>query len=153
MSPETLRNQARMLMWLVTVPFAALSLLTVLLLDNIIWQGGRYAGPVAIHYLPMFLYMWAIWMVRVALKSIADGAFFNEVVPKLLLRIGIALLGGALFTFFGIPIVTALVEGRPYLRTFEASPVALGVIGAFLILFSNLLERAAAMRAELDEFF
>jgi hypothetical protein len=149
----SLRKQARILMWLVTIPFAGLSLLTVLLLGNIIWQGGRYADAVAIYYLPMFLYMWAILMVRRALKAISDGALFDQVVPKLLFRVGIALFGGALFTVIGQPLVWALLYDVPDSRTFEPSPVTLAVIGAALVLFSKLLKRAASLREELDEFF
>ncbi len=153
MTVTTLRNQARILMWLVTIPLAGLTLLTVLLLGNIVWQGGRYADSVAIYYLPMFLYMWAIWMVRRALKAIAEGALFDRVVSTLLFRVGIALFGGALFTVVGVPLVTGLLYGHPYLKTFEPSPVMLGVIGAALVLFSQLLGRAASLRQELDEFF
>lgn len=148
-----LRKQACILMWLVTIPFVGLSLLTVLLLGNIVWQGGRYADSVAIYYLPMVLYMWAIWMVRRALKAIAEGALFDQVVPKLLFRVGIALFGGALFTVIGVPLMTALLYGSPHFKTFEPSPVTLGVVGAALVLFSQLLGRAASLREELDEFF
>jgi len=153
MSVQALRKQARILKWLVTVPFAGLSILTALLLGNIVWHGGRFADAVAIYYLPMFLYMWAIWMVRRALGSIANGVLFDEVVPKLLFRVGLALLAGALFTVAGQPLVYAIFDGNPHFKTFEPSPVTLGVIGASLVLFAQLLGRAASLREELDEFF
>lgn len=153
MSIQALRKQARVLQWLVTIPFAGMAILTALLLANIVSQRGRYADGVAIYYLPMFLYMWAIWMVRRALQSIADGALFDEVVPKLLFRVGLALFGGAIFTVIGQPVVYALFYGAPHLKTFEPSPVTLGVVGAALVLFARLLERAASLRKELDEFF
>ncbi|MEG8055026.1 hypothetical protein QP185_20610 [Sphingomonas aerolata] len=56
MSVAKIRKQARIMMWLVTVPFAGLAVLTIILLGNIVWQGGRYADTVAIYHLPMFLY-------------------------------------------------------------------------------------------------
>jgi DUF2975 family protein len=160
MSDSALRKQARILKWLVTIPFAALALLAMVLVGNIAWQaearGGEYATGIAsgvvIYYLPMAFYMWAIWMIRRALKSIAAGELFNRVVPKLLARVGLALFGGAVFTEFGVPLLTGLLSGRPYVRTFEPSAVTLGVVGISLVLFAELLRRAAAMREELGEF-
>ncbi|MES3094624.1 DUF2975 domain-containing protein [Sphingomonas aerolata] len=153
MSVAKIRKQARILMWLVTVPFAGLAVLTILLLGNIVWQGGHYADTVAIYYLPMFLYMWAIWMIRSALKAIARGALFDKVIATLLFRVGLALFGGALFTVIGVPLMTALVTGSPWLRTFEPSPVTLGVVGAALMLLSQLFARASVMRDEIEGFF
>ncbi|MCC2975092.1 DUF2975 domain-containing protein [Sphingomonas sp. PL-96] len=152
MSIPVLHKNARILMWLVTIPFVVLALLTCALLGNIVLQGGRFADTVAIYYLPMFLYMWAIWMVRSALKKVAEGALFEGVIAQLLFRAGAALFGGALFTVFGVPLLTALVQGEAYIATFEPSPVTLGIVGATLALFSQLFGRAAAMRQELDEF-
>jgi hypothetical protein len=152
MSIQTLRKQARILNWLVTAPFAFFVILTAVLVGNIGWHRGRNADAVAIYYLPMFLYMWAIWMVRRALRSITDGALFDEVVLKLLFRVGFALFGGALFTVVGQPVVYTLLSGSPQLKTFEPSPLTLGVVGAALALFSRLFERAASLRKELDEF-
>jgi hypothetical protein len=152
-SIEALRKQARILMWLITVPFAALILVAAVVIGNVVWQGGRYADVVLIWYLPMFLYLWAIWMVRDALRTIARGEMFNQVVPKLLFRVGLALFAGALFNEIGKPLITALIYGKAWMRTFEASGVTLGVMGATLALVAQLLRRAAAMRDELDGFF
>jgi len=153
MSVDKLRGEARLLMWLVTVPFVALVTLAAMLIGNIVWQGGRYADAVTIYYLPMALYIWAIWMIRDALKAIARGELFNAVLPTLTFRVGAALLAGALFTVFGIPIVTAIAWGHPVVKTFEPSPVALGIVGAALMLFSRLFARATAMRSEIEGFF
>ncbi len=153
MSVATIRQQARLLTWLVSVPFGLLVVLSVLLLGNIVWQGGRYADVVAVYYLPMFLYMWAIWMIRAALKAIAGGALFDDVIAKLLFRVGLALFGGALFTVIGVPLASALLWGKPDIRTFEPSALTLGIVGAALILFSRLFAQAATMRAEIEEFF
>lgn len=153
MSDTVIRRQARILMWLVTIPFAGLALLAALLLGNVLWQGGRYADVVALYYLPMALYIWAIWSMRGALKAIAAGSLFDRVVSALLFRVGLALLGGALFTVIGIPLMTALVWGKPVIRMFEPSPVTLGVVGASLMLLSTVFGRAAAMRDEIEGFF
>ena len=150
---EKLRARARVLMWLVTVPFVCLSLLALMLVSSVVWNEGRYAGVVFVIYLPMCLYIWAIWMVRQALRSIARGAMFDQVVPRLLFRVGLALFGGALFNVVGIPVVTGLIGRHPIFLTFDGAAVTLGVVGATLILLSELLAQASAMREELDEFF
>lgn len=150
---EKLRARARILMWLVTVPFACLLLLLLTLLGSVVWNEGRLASVVLVIYLPMCLYIWAIWMVRQALRSIARGAMFDQVVPRLLSRVGMALFGGALFNVFGIPLMTGLLNHRPIFLTFDGAAVTLGVVGATLVLVSQLLAQASAMREELDEFF
>lgn len=152
MTTRTLRNHARLMMWLVTLPLAGLGLLAALLIGHLILNGGFAIEFVAIYYFPMALYIWAIWMIRVALKAIARGELFGAVVPRLTFRIGAALFGGALFTVFGVPILTAAIEGQPWLKTFEPSGVVLGVIGAALMVFARLFAQASAMRDELDGF-
>ncbi len=153
MSVAMLRRQANILMWLVTVPFAGLVLLAMLLVGNIAWQGGRYADAVCIYYVPMLLYMWAIWMIRRALKAIAGGALFDQTLSSLLFRVGLALFAGAIITVFGVPLMTALVWGKPVIKAFEPSPITLGVVGAALMLLSQLFAKATAMRDEIEGFF
>ena len=148
-----LRTQARTMMRLVTVPLAALVLLAALLIGNIVWQGGRYADFVAIYYLPMCLYIWAIWMVRRALHAIAEGEMFATVVPRLLTRVGLALFAGASFTGVGVPLLWKLASGQMLARPFEPSAVALGVVGLTLVVLARLLLRASLMQRELGEFF
>lgn len=151
-STEALQKQARVLIWLITIPFAALALMAVYLVGNLAWRGGQNADMVVIYYLPMFLYIWAIWMVRQALRAIAAGQMFSRVVPKLLGRVGLALFLGAVFKEVGAPLLTWLAWGHPYIRTFEASGVTLGIVGASLILLAQLLHRASSLREELDGF-
>ena len=151
---EPLRARARMLMWLVTLPFACLLLAVLLLFGMLAWHGGgRQAGMMVIFYVPMCIYIWAIWMVRQALKAIADGAVFGQVVPRLLFRVGAALFGGALFNVFGVPLLTRLLYGRGAFLAFDGAAITLGVVGATLVLVSQLLAQAAALREELDAFF
>ena len=152
MSLAALRKRAVIVKWLVTLPMVLLIIMTMVLIGNVVWQGGRYADGVALYYIPMFFYLWAIWMVRQALTAIAAGDGFGQVVPKLLNRVGLALFCGALFREVGYPVVTWLVNGHAHIRTFEASGVTIGVIGVSLMLFAQLLGQAAAMRQELDEF-
>ncbi|CAN5462487.1 hypothetical protein BH09PSE4_BH09PSE4_10300 [soil metagenome] len=152
MPVDSLRIRARVLMWLVTVPFAVLALIAVMQMGYM-WRIGRISSMIVVMYLPMYVYIWAIWMVRQALRSIARGELFDRVVPKLLFRVGIALFVAALFNVFGVPILGAALFGKhaPTL-TFDGAAVTLGVVGATLVLVSQLLSQAVAMREELDEF-
>ena len=159
MSNVALTKQARILMWLVTVPLAALVLVAVGVLANMVWfqswrmeNFARVYGFAAIYYLPMAFYIAALWMIRSALKQMAEGALFDAVLPRLLKRVGLALFGGAVLTVVGVPALTALLTGHPYIRQFEPSAVTLGAVGAALFLFAQLVERAAAIRTELNEF-
>lgn len=154
MTLETLRARARVLMWLVTLPFAVLVLAVAVLAVALLWNGlGRDAGMMVIFYVPMFIYIWAMWMVRQALRSIAGGALFGQVVPRLLFRVGAALFVGALFNVFGVPLLTRLLYDRGAYLAFDGAAITLGVVGATLVLLSQLLAQAASMRDELDEFF
>jgi hypothetical protein len=149
---ETLRARARILMWLVTVPFALLLLTVAILIFAPMWT-GRFSGQALIFYLPMCIYVWAIWMVRQALRSIALGAVFGQVVPRLLWRIGVALFAGGLINVFGVTLLARLIYGRGAYAMFDGAAITLGVIGATLVLVAQLLAQASAMREELDEFF
>jgi hypothetical protein len=153
MSAIALRRNAQILSWLVTVPFVGFCLLTLLVVGNIVVQGGRFADVVAIYYLPIFLYMWAIWNLRAALRLIARGAPFGALMPVRLFRAGLGLLTGALFVSFGAPLVRWLAYGNPAFQTFDGSGVTIGVLGAALMIFSALLRQAADMNDELDGIF
>ncbi len=153
MSAEKLRKQARILMWLVTVPLALMALLALALVGSVVWSGGHFIDAILYWYLPMFLYMWAIWMIRHALKAISHGEMFSSVIPTLLFRVGLALFVGALYEEIGRAFVAELYWGEyrdP--NTFEASGITLGVVGALLALIARLYERAVDLRDELEGF-
>jgi len=148
---DSLRKRARILMWLVTVPFVLLALFAIMQLGFVLRTGGT-AAPVLILFAPMYIYVGAIWMVRQALSAIARGGMFDEVVPRLLFRVGVALFFGALFNVFGVPVATVAFKFHLPLP-FDGAAVTLGVVGATLVLVSQLLKQAASMREELDSFF
>jgi hypothetical protein len=150
MPMDSLRMKARILMWLVTVPFTLLTLLAAMQL----WQVLQNPAPnlfILVVFAPMYIYIWAMWMVRQALKAIAGGGMFDDVVPKLLFRVGLALFFGALFNVFGAPAAFLMFDLRVP-AMFDGAAVTLGVVGATLVLLSQLLKQAAAMREELDSF-
>ena len=148
---NSLQKRARILMWLVTVPFTLLSLMALMQL----WFALRNPGPalgMLVVFAPMYIYIWAIWMVRQALSAIAGGVMFDTVVPRLLFRVGLALFFGALFNVFGVPAASMFFNMRLPLF-FDGAAVTLGVVGATLVLLSQLLKQAASMREELESFF
>lgn len=151
MAMDSLRTKARILMWLVTVPFVLLAALAAMQLWFVL-KNAALAWPILVVYVPMYIYIWAMWMVRQALKAIAGGGMFDQVVPRLLFRIGLALFFGALFHVFGVP-ATSLISGFRLPIMFDGAAVTLGVVGATLVLVSQLLKQAASMREELDSFF
>ena len=147
---DNLRRKARILMWLVTVPFVLLALLAIMqpwfLLTNERAQLHMLAALV-----PMYVYIWAMWMVRQALKAIAGGALFDAVVPRMLFRVGVALFAGAVFNVIAAPIAGAVFAIYLPLQ-FDGAAITLGVVGATLALLSQLLKEAVSMREELDSF-
>lgn len=154
MTAATLRRDATILKWLVTVPLAGFVLLVAVVFGNVAYQNvlhgdGRYLRGVAIFYAPILLYLWAIWTMRRALVAIAAGASFAAIVPRALLRVGIALFGGALLSVFAVPLLTLAVFGKPFVQTFDGSAVTLGIVGAVLVMVARLLART---REELKGF-
>ena len=151
MPMDLLRKKARILMWLVTVPFVVLALLAVMQLWFVLGNTSVNL-PILIAFAPMYIYVGAIWMIRQALSTIARGGMFDEVVPRLLFRVGGALFFGALFNVFGVPAASHFFKLRLPMF-FDGAAVTLGVVGATLVLLSQLLKQAASMREELDSFF
>lgn len=151
MTQEMLRKRARLLRDLVTLPLVVLALvMTVELLGTV---AGNYNARAMVSRLPVFFYLAAIWMVRAALASVARGALFDQVVPRLLERVGIALAAGALTNVFLVPWIWMAAFDRGSYAWYDPAAITLGVVGFALILVARLLGQAAEMRAELDEMF
>ena len=108
-----------------------------------------------IYRFPFIFYLTAIWMMRSAFRSLANGAVFNKVVPSLLSSTGYALTTGAMMTILPVPFLLHLVIGprASSIANFDAAAIMLGIVGMMLVLLARLLSQAANMRAELDEFF
>lgn len=149
---DKLQRDARLAKWLVTIPLALLWLLAiVLVVSNAVQRGGQL-GAVLIIYLPMAFYLFAIVEVRSALARIAAGEAFAEVLPRMLTRGGVALFIGALLTMFGVPLLTWALLGDAYVRQFDPSVIALGVVGLVLVILGRLVAASITMRQELDQF-
>ena len=152
-----IQRRSRLFGALATAVFAALVM--VLCIEAI---GASRAGlsamavqPVLIFRLPVFFYLAAIWSMRRTFAAIASGAMFGDVIPPMLRLIGIALSAGALTTVFIVPNLTRIIVGdaAQSIANYDPAAIVLGVVGLMLAVLSNLLARAAEMRAELEEFF
>ena len=153
MTADHVRSRARLCKHLVTIPLALLLALAAALVGNaVVQKGGDFLPFVIIYYAPMALYVAAAILIRSALGRIAAGDLFADVLPSLVSKGGGLLLAGALLTEVGVPLLTWLVTGSAFVRTFEPSAVTLGIVGAMLILFGQLFGRALADRRELEQF-
>jgi Protein of unknown function (DUF2975) len=108
---------------------------------------------------PAVLYYWALWAVRRALGQIAAGRLFRPAVAASLRDVGLGLAGGAVASSLLQPNAMRLFNdayGRdlPFAAYghFDPAYLAVGCIGLALVLLSRVMQRAAEMQAELDQF-
>jgi len=104
--------------------------------------------------LAMLFYLSAIWTMRRAFGQIGDGEPFDSVLPNLLLRLGLALSGGAVVSVFLSPLLLRLSDGfrRGSFAAFDPPAITIGLVGLMLVILSKLFARAVAVHRELDEF-
>lgn len=152
---DALQRRSHMAKRLTTLVFILLALAVAVDLMAVLRSGepGTNAGFLAIYRLPMLFYLFAIWMVRRAFGELARGVLFDQVVPTLLTRVGLALAAGATATVFVTPLLLRSIEGSRWsaYAQFDPAAITLGVVGLMLVILARLLGMAAAMRAELDE--
>ena len=151
MTNPFLRNRARLLRNLVTLPLVVLGL--VLAIEVLGALTGHYPPRAVIGRLPVVFYLAAIWMMRSSLASIARGVLFDRVLPQMIERVGVALGAGALTNVFVVPWIWKAAFGSGGYAWYDPAAITLGVVGFALILVARLLAQAAEIRAELDEMF
>lgn len=107
----------------------------------------------AIATLPMLCYLAAIWTIRQAFFALSKGRAVEQVVARLLMRMGTLLFVGGLLRVFAEPLLTRMVLQRPWpVANFDIAAITLGTVGLLLFLLARPLQHAAEMRTELDEF-
>jgi len=126
---------------------------TALNATGLIMPGG--SGPAktvqSITMLPMLCYLAAVWMIHRAFAALARGDAVEQIVAKLLVRVGTCMFLGGLLRVFGEPWLTRLALDQPWpLANFDVAAITLGTAGLFLVLLARPLRHAAWMRAELD---
>lgn len=105
--------------------------------------------------LPMLFYLAAVWTIRRTFARLADGEMFNEVLPLLLRRLGLALAGGGFASVFLTHWLRRAFfdQQSGSLASFDPPAITIGLVGLLLIVLGDLMGRATKMRRELDGFF
>jgi hypothetical protein len=110
-------------------------------------------GAGLVNILPAAAFTAALWALRGAFASAAQGRPFTEDTPASLHAAGRALLIGAVAAVVVVPAsLTLLGRGPGYLVALDAGAIAIGAVGIGLIAMAAMLREAAAMKSELDGF-
>ena len=114
---------------------------------------GRFAVQ-AVLASPEVLYLLALWWVRQALASFAEGNLYTPTIATMIDRVGMTLAAGAFLGVFVVPGALRLLgQGPGYLIAYDIAGVVLGAIGLSFKVIAHVLRRAAELQAELDEMF
>lgn len=108
----------------------------------------------AVSAVPEAMFLLALWWVREALSAFSRGEWFGSPITRMLDRVGIVLVCGALARIFLVPGACRLLGfDAGYWIAFDASALVLGTIGVALKAIADVLRRASAIQSELDEIF
>lgn len=129
-------------------------LLAAIVSDRLPADASRQAGVAFALTVPSAIYLAGLWSVRPALAAIRDGALFAAAISSSLTRVGAVLVLGAALDVAIKPSILALLGSGPgYVIALDFASFALGGIGIALIFLARLIDRAAAVKAELDGIF
>ena len=105
--------------------------------------------------LPMLFYLAGVWTIRQAFARLAEGEMFNQLLPILLRRLGLALAGGGVASVFLTPWLWRALIGPASgaWASFDPPAITIGLVGLLMMVLADLMKRAVTMRHELDGFF
>lgn len=157
--PGRFRQQCRLLRIATLVVFCGLSLLLALGAGGLPWfpagsedDAGTRLLLMLVRLLPGLGYLWALWAVQRALGDLAGGRLFHATLARALRHVGIGVLAGALLSVFAVTNLSRwILGGQGSVLYFDLSGIVLGVVGAALALLAQVIDRARALQAELDE--
>ena len=157
--PDRFRQQCRLLRIATLVVFCGLSLLLALGASGLPWfpagsedDAGTRLLLMLVRLLPGLGYLWALWAVQRALADLAGGRLFHATLARALRHVGIGVLAGALLSVFAVTNLSRwILGGQGSVLYFDLSGIVLGVVGAALALLAQVIDRARALQAELDE--
>lgn len=154
---EILRNRSRRLRRTSTVVLCVLAaalgieIIMAIMADDVT---GNLAHLLPFR-LPMLFYLTGVWTIRRTFARLAEGEMFNQLLPVLLRRLGLALVGGGVASVLLTPWLWRALIGPASgaWASFDPSAITVGLVGLLMIVLADLMTRAAAMRHELDGFF
>lgn len=157
---EPFLNRCRWLRIATLLVFVGLALLLCLGAGSLPWraESASVTEPRGMLLLslvrvsPGLGYLWALWAVQRALADLAAGRLFHGTVARAIRHIGYGVLTGALLSVFAITNLSRMVlGGHGGFAYFDLSGIVLGVVGAALILLSQVVDAARRLQDELDE--
>jgi hypothetical protein len=103
---------------------------------------------------PELVYLMALWYVRQALVSFANGEFYSTATTRMIDRVGATLAIGAAITLFIVPTTSRLLGFPPgYFIAYDIPSLILGAVGLSFTVIAHVLRLAAEIQAELDQIF
>lgn len=122
--------------------------------DGATGESFAYLAFKAVTAVPEVCYLMALWWIRQALATLAAGGLFTPTLTRMLERVGLMLAVGGFITVFLVPGISRLLGFGPgYFIAYDVSALVLFAIGFMLKVLADVLRRAAALQAELDEMF
>lgn len=105
--------------------------------------------------LPMLFYLAGVWTIKQTFARLVEGEMFNQLLPILLRRLGLALAGGGVASVFLTQWLWRALIGPASgaWASFDPPAITVGLVGLLMIVLADLMKRAVAMRHELDGFF
>ncbi len=114
----------------------------------------RRLGVQIVAACPEVFYLLSLWGIRDALAAFARGELYTATIARMLERVGVMLAIGACISVFLMPTLDRLLGFGPgYVIAFDVSGLVLGAVGLSLRILAQVLRRASALQAELDEIF
>lgn len=115
------------------------------------WQA---LGLAVFRAVPEVCYLLALWWVHQAMAEFGQGVFHTPGIARALQRVGMVLTAGAAFRVFLLPSLERLLGSPPgFVVAVDVGSMVLCALGLSLAMLANVLERAGAVQAELDEIF
>lgn len=154
-SSRTLRARSAryrsLITWVVTgvVALQLLQYFGPYLVRPIDWGQVRVA---LILLVPHACYLYGVWSLRPAFSEIAEGRMFGAAQTRALTTLGWSLIAGGAFSVFLLHYALRLTGAvQAGFLNFDLSDIVLAVVGGALVLLSNLMAKAHAMKSELDD--
>lgn len=154
-SSRTLRARSARYRSLITWVVAGVVVLQLLqhfgpyLVQPLNWDQVRVS---LILLVPQACYLYGVWSLRPAFSEIAEGRMFGEAQTRALTTLGWSLIAGGAFSVLLLHYLLRLsgIVQAGFLN-FDLSDIVLAVVGGALVLLSNLMAKAHAMKTELDD--